>query len=88
MYWLIEARRWLYLNLVVLAGFAIIGSLARPTVVAQSGPPPSLVCGKTGCDQKGCSGCLDPGAVCTGPPPGSCCHCTPKPYPVGCVCTN
>jgi hypothetical protein len=83
-----KSRRWLYGNLILLAGFAIIGSLARPTLAAPGDTALVLYCERNGClppTYTNCSGCFAPGAPCSEPPLG-CCNCTPKPRPVGCSC--
>jgi hypothetical protein len=88
MNWVRETRRWLYLNLLVLVAFVVIGSLARSTLIAQGPPPPALVCLKVGCDDPPnefkCRNCGNPGAVCQKPVDTG--RCTQQAYPVGCAC--
>lgn len=85
-----KSRRWMYANLLLLVGFAAIGSWARPTLAAPTGGSTSIArCSGDNCDPNGiyCRNCLVEGVICSGPadPPVRG-HCAQADYPVGCQC--
>jgi hypothetical protein len=88
MNWVRKSRRWLYANLILLAGFAIIGSLARPAPATPGNTALVVYCERK-CDPPNYTNCYDcfaPGAPCSAPPGGVFGHCQQQPRPVGCAC--